>query len=97
MNVKPSTFFTRLALYDLGFNPKNNWVDFSNLFMFLTSQPVHFFDADKIEGKLVVRDAKEGEKFVDLFGQEHILQPSDIVIADSKKILALAGIVGAKD
>jgi phenylalanyl-tRNA synthetase beta subunit len=49
VNVKRSDFFVRTLLYDLGMNPKNNWVDFSNLFMYLTGQPIHFFDADKIK------------------------------------------------
>ncbi len=93
INIKRSSFLTRLSLYDLQTIPKNNWVDFSNLFMFLTSQPVHFFDADKIEGKVIVRNAREGEEFEDLTGNKHILSSDDIVIADEKKILALAGII----
>lgn len=93
VTIKKSSFLTRLSLYDLKAIPKNNWVDFSNLFMFLTSQPVHFFDADKIEGKVIVRNAKDGEEFVDLTGEKHTLSSEDIVIADEKKILALAGII----
>jgi len=94
VNVQPSSFFSRLQMIDLWANPISNWVDFSNLFMIISGQPVHFFDADKVDGDIVVRNAKDGEKFVDLFETEHILKASDIVITDKKKILALAGVVG---
>jgi phenylalanyl-tRNA synthetase beta chain len=97
VDVKQSDLYTRLLMYDLGLNPKLNWVDFSNIFMFLTGQPIHFFDADKVKGDIVVRNAKKGEKFVDLLGQEHSLTSEDIVIADDEKILALAGIIGGQN
>jgi phenylalanyl-tRNA synthetase beta chain len=90
VSVKQSTFFSRLQLIDLGHSPKNNWVDFSNLFMYLTGQPIHFFDADLIQGDVIVRQARDGELFVDLADGEHTLTADDIVIADSEKILALA-------
>lgn len=94
IEIKKSDFFSRLQLLDLGSHSINNWVDFSNLFMNISGHPVHFFDADKLEGDLIIRDAKEGELFVDLFEKEHILTAQDLVIADEKKILALAGIIG---
>ena len=47
--VRPSDFLTRLSLIDSGHSTRNNRVDFSNLFMATTSQPVHFFDADTIQ------------------------------------------------
>jgi phenylalanyl-tRNA synthetase beta chain len=58
---------------------------------------VHFFDAAKVDGDIIVRQASEGEQFTDLFGSVHSLQASDMVIADKNKILALAGIVGGID
>lgn len=94
IKIKKSDFFSRLLLLDLGGNPINNWVDFSNLFMNSSGLPIHCFDADKIKGAIVVRDAVEGEKFTDLFGNEHELKSSDLVIADEEKILALAGVIG---
>lgn len=94
IEIKPLSFYTRLQLIDLGSNPRNNWVDFSNLFMLLTGQPIHFFDADKVDGDIIVRNAKDGEEFVDLFETKHILKSTDIVIADKNKILALAWVVG---
>ena len=57
-------------------------------------QPMHCFDADEIVGDIIVRMARDGEKFTDLFGNEHELKSTDIVIADKSGILALAGVVG---
>ncbi|MEI8008164.1 MAG: phenylalanine--tRNA ligase beta subunit-related protein [bacterium] len=71
----------------------SNWVDFSNLFMNISGQPIHFFDAEKVDGDIIVRNAKDGEKFTDLFETQHILKTTDVVITDKKKILALAGVV----
>jgi len=93
VEVKKSSFLTRLIMYDLWLNPKNNWVDFSNIFMYLAWQPIHFFDADKVRGNITIRQAKDWEEFVDLLDQKHILTSDDIVIADEEKILALAGII----
>lgn len=93
INIKKSDFFTRLQMIDLWSSPINNRVDFSNLFMNISWQPIHFFDAEKVEWDIIVRNANEGEKFVDLFEKEHELKSSDLVISDKKKILALAGVV----
>lgn len=94
INVKQASFLSRLQTLDLGSAPISNWVDFSNLFMNISWQPVHFFDAEKVDGDIIVRNAKDGEKFTDLFEAEHLLKDTDIVIADQKKILALAWVVG---
>lgn len=89
VTVKDSDFFMRLQNTDLWNGSFNNWVDFSNIFMNISWQPVHFFDADKIEWNLIIRDAHDWEKFTDLFEKEHTLIPQDIVIADEKKALCL--------
>ncbi|HCB51455.1 TPA: hypothetical protein DEP21_02665 [Patescibacteria group bacterium] len=94
VDIKQTSFFTRLQMIDMGANPKSNWVDFSNLFMLLTGQPIHFFDADKVDGDIIIRNATDGEEFIDLFETNHTLKSTDIVIADKTKILALAGVVG---
>ena len=94
ISVQQASFFSRLQMIDMWSVPRNNRVDFSNIFMLIGGQPIHFFDADKVDGDIIVRNAKDGEKFVDLFETEHILKASDIVIADKQKILALAGVVG---
>ena len=94
IEVKKSDFFSRLQLKDIGGKSVNNWVDFANLFMNISSQPIHLFDADKVKGDLQVRNAREGELFVDLFEVEHSLKTTDLVIADNEKVLALAGVIG---
>lgn len=48
VQIKRSDFLLRMHLHDLELQPKNNRVDLSNLFMYLTGQPVHFFDAKKV-------------------------------------------------
>lgn len=94
IQVRKSPFYDRLALIDSGLSPKNNWVDFSNLFMTIVGQPIHIFDADKIKGTIVVRNATDGEKMIDLTGLEHDLKSQDIVIADDSGVIALAGVIG---
>ncbi len=59
ISVRKSAFYDRLSLLDSGLSSKNNWVDFSNLFMTLTGQPIHCFDADKITGTIIVRQAQD--------------------------------------
>ena len=93
VEVKKSDFFSRLQLRDIGGKPVNNWVDFVNLFMNISSQPIHMFDADKVIGDIQVRNARDGETFVDLFEVEHVLRDTDLVIADNEKVLALAGVI----
>lgn len=93
INVKKSWFKERLDLIDIDEQPVNNYVDFSNLFMFLTSQPIHFFDADKIIWNIVVKEANWWEIFLDLTGKENILEEGDIIITDDEKILALAWVM----
>lgn len=97
VNIQPASFFARLQMLDLGSNPISNRVDFSNLFMNISGQPIHFFDAEKVDGDIIVRNAKEGEEFIDLFESKHSLKATDIVIADKTKVLALAGVVGGLD
>ncbi len=94
VKITKSDFKERLELIDLDEKPINNFVDFSNLFMLLTGQPIHFFDADKIDGNISVEDAKWWEIFIDLTWNEHKLEKWDLIIKDDHKIVALAGIIG---
>lgn len=93
ISVRPTPFYDRLSLIDSGLSSKNNWVDFSNLFMTIAGQPIHCFDADTIKGTITIREAKDGEKFIDLNGVEHNLIAQDIVIADDSGVIALAGVI----
>lgn len=94
ISLAPSSFATRVSLYDLGYQTQNNRVDISNLFMASTDQPIHFFDADKISWGIHVRQAQAGETCILLNDKEVTLTPDDIVIADNEKILALAWVMG---
>jgi len=78
-----------------GISLVNNVVDITNYCMLKWGNPLHAFDADKIEGEVRVRRAEEEEKFFGLDKKERILNRENLVIADDKKILALAGVMGA--
>lgn len=98
VRVKPSPFWLRKRLESMGIKSSNNIVDITNYVLFETGQPLHAFDLDKIkEKKIVVRRAKEGEKITTLDGRERILDEDILVIADGKRAIALAGIMGGED
>ena len=75
-------------------------VDVTNYVMLDLGQPMHAYDLDKIEGPIVVRRAKAGEKLTTLDGKEHDLDPEDLLITDSpngqqgSRILGIAGVMG---
>jgi phenylalanyl-tRNA synthetase beta chain len=89
-----SSFQDRVSLYDIWSTPKYTVVDLSNIWMMLTWQPIHMFDAATVVWRIQVRHALDGEIFVDLHGKEHTLIADDIVIADDTNILALAWVMG---
>ncbi len=89
----PEWMKTRLAA--MGLNPKNALVDITNYVMFELGNPLHAFDLRLVEGgKIIVRNAQEGEKFTVLGGRELTLNANCLMIADEKKATALAGIMG---
>ncbi|MBR4891840.1 MAG: phenylalanine--tRNA ligase subunit beta [Alphaproteobacteria bacterium] len=92
VNQSNKTIASRLAA--IGINPKNAPVDATNYICYDMGQPMHCFDADEIDGDIIVRTAENGEKFTDLFGNEHELVNTDMVIADNSGVLALAGVIG---
>jgi phenylalanyl-tRNA synthetase beta chain len=75
----------------------SNAVDATNFAWLAMGQPTHAFDLDKIEGGIVVRRARKGEKLKTLDGMERVLDPEDLVVADHKKALGLAGVMGGWD
>lgn len=81
----------------LGQKPISNAVDITNYTWLAMGHPTHVFDLDTIEGSIVVRRAKDGEKLTLLDGTEKTLTSDDLVVADEKKALALAGVMGGWD
>ncbi len=92
--IKESPNFIQKRLIASGIRPINNVVDISNYVMLEVGQPLHYYDADRLGDKLVVRMAEEGERLTTLDEQERILSSNDIVIADSEKAIGLAGVMG---
>ena len=96
-NVKigPSPKWMVKRLKACGMRSINNIVDITNYVMLEMGQPMHAFDIESIEGKhITVRRAKNGEKIVTLDETERILDENDLVIADDKKPVAIAGVMG---
>lgn len=92
----PAGIQKRLSL--IGVSTVNNAVDITNFCLMETGQPLHAFDYDKlIGGKIVVRRAKKGERLIAIDGNEYLLDPSVLVIADEERPVAIAGIMGGKE
>ena len=82
----------------VGIRSINNIVDIGNWVMMETGQPVHIFDAKKIHGqKLIIRQARDGERVISLDGKERVLDSDMMVICDAERPLVIAGITGSID
>ena len=94
----PSSQLIQERLSAMGLNPKNALIDVTNYVMFELGQPMHAFDRNLIEGDtIVVRRAHKDEKFTLLDQRELTLDENALLIGDSQKATALAGIMGGKN
>lgn len=94
VKVGPSPWWLRQRLIASGIRPINNVVDISNYVLIEYGQPLHTFDADKLGNKIVVRQAKDGEKIVTLDEVERQLKEEDIVITNGSEAVCLGGVMG---
>lgn len=97
IKIAESPAFIKSRLIASGIRPINNVVDISNYVMLETGQPLHFYDADTLKGKIEVRMASNGEKLFTLDGKERTLSDEDIVISDGERAIGLAGVMGGLD
>ena len=95
VKVGPSPDWMKKRLKACGIRSINNIVDITNYVMLEMGQPMHAFDINSISGKhITVRRAKNGEKITTLDETERVLDENDLVIADDKKAVAIAGVMG---
>ncbi|MFD1626474.1 phenylalanine--tRNA ligase subunit beta [Azospirillum griseum] len=93
----PSPQWMQDKLLAIGLRPISALVDITNYITFDVARPLHAFDADKVQGGIVVRMAREGESLKALNGKEYTLDPSMVVIADHARAEALGGIIGGEE
>ncbi len=98
-NVKngPSPAWLQQRLRAIGLRPISALVDITNLVTFDLNRPLHVFDADKVAGDLVMRQARAGETILALDGRTYSLDETMAVIADSKAVHGIGGIMGGED
>ena len=97
VKVGASPDWLRARLEAVGLRPINNVVDITNLVLLASGQPMHAFDADKLHGALKVRLAVEGEEFLALDGKTYKLAAGQLVIADERRAVAIAGVMGGEE
>lgn len=94
VTIKPSPSWLQNKLRAVGISPINNIVDITNYVMRELGTPLHAFDYEQLNGKIVVRNAKAGEKFVTLDGVERTLSSQNLMITNGEENLCIAGVYG---
>ena len=98
VTVGPSVGWVAARLLAAGIRPISNIVDATNYVLMETGHPLHAFDADRVHDRtIVVRRAKKGERLTTLDGIERELDPADLLIADPRNALAIAGVMGGRE
>ena len=97
VKVQSSPDWLKDKLKVIGIRPINNIVDVTNYVLHELGQPLHAFDADKINGKIIVKTLASGTKFTTLDDVERSLHEEDIMICDEDGPLCIAGVFGGKD
>jgi phenylalanyl-tRNA synthetase beta chain len=97
VTVGTSPGWLRVRLEAAGLRSINNIVDLTNFVMLELGQPLHAFDADKLEGGINVRLAQPNEKFLALDGRTYELNRRTLLIADEQRAVAIGGVMGGED
>ena len=96
--IKESPGWLKTRLKNIGLRPINNVVDATNYVMYETGQPLHAFDLDNLAGKkIIVRSTTKETNFVTLDSKERKLPPETLMICDSEKNVAVAGVMGGEN
>lgn len=97
VSINESPEWLKKALLSVGLRPINNIVDITNYVMYETGQPLHAFDYDKIQGKhIIIKTAKDNDKFKTLDSKERILNKSSLMVCDEGGYSAIAGVMGGE-
>ncbi len=98
VQIKESPDWLKKKIKSIGSRPINNVVDVTNFILHEVGQPLHAFDLDKLNGKkIIVRSAGNETKFTTLDSKERNLQPKDLMICDTKRAVAIAGVMGGEN
>ena len=97
VTVGPSPQWLRTKIESVGIRSINNIVDISNFVMLELGQPTHAFDADKLNGDISVRLARDGEKFLALDGKTYSLKKEMCVVADQERAVGIGGVMGGEE
>ncbi len=98
VEIKESPEWLKRRLKSIGLRPISNVVDVTNFVLYEVGQPLHAFDLDNLGGKkIIVRQAGNDKKFTTLDSKERTLEPKDLMICDSAKPVAVAGVMGGEN